>query len=96
LGRMASRCAFMAYLRPEPPGRRMAGGAAGGAGAGGLLMGRRVTWASNTGYAATLDAAAQIEAAAKKAGKSELEGIMDLVDKLEQHLMDLWLGLGQK
>jgi len=59
-------------------------------------MGRRVTWASNTGYAAALDAAAQIEAAAKKAGKSELEGIMDLVDKLEQHLMDLWLGLGQK
>jgi len=74
----------------------MAGRAAGGAGAGGLLMGRRVTWASNTGFAAALDAAAQIEAAAKKAGKAELEGIMELVDNLERRLNDLWLGLGQK
>jgi len=59
-------------------------------------MGRRVTWASNTGFAAALDAAAQIEAAAKKAGKAELEGIMELVDNLERRLNDLWLGLGQK
>jgi len=69
---------------------------AGHPGAGGLLMGRRVTWASSSGYATALDAAARIEAAAKKAGKSELEGIMELVDKLERHLTDLWLGLGQK
>lgn len=59
-------------------------------------MGKRVTWASHTGYAAALDAAAQIEAAAMKAGKTELEGIMELVDKLEQRLATLWLGLGQK
>lgn len=59
-------------------------------------MGRRVTWASSAGYAVALNAAAQIEAAAKKAGKSELEGIMELVDKLEWQLNDLWLELGQK
>jgi len=59
-------------------------------------MRKHATWASKSGYAAAIAAAAEIEAAAKKAGKTELEGIMDLVGNLESRLMDLWLMLGRK